>query len=101
MGHKATKKELLEAASKFQDKYEALVSYARKRPEDFKFDAVRRNAELCKFNYPEEIENLQSENMSDWQHGFNSGMLAAARYIMDAAEYGIEAADFDFPSLDT
>jgi hypothetical protein len=98
---KATKKELLEAALKFHEKYDALVSYARKRPEDLKFDGVRRNAELCRFKYEEEVKNLHSKEMGDWQHGFNSGMLAAVRYFIDSMEYGTEQADIDFPSLDT
>jgi hypothetical protein len=101
MGRGATKKEILESVSKMQEKYYNLVSYARKRPEDFKFDAVRRNAEMCRFNYPEEVENLHSEEMGDWQHGFNSGMLAALRYVMSADEDGIEQAEEEFPFLDT
>ena len=34
-------------------------------------------------------------------HGFNSGALAAFRYVLDIIETGVEHAEEEFPNLDT
>lgn len=39
--------------------------------------------------------------IGDWQHGFNSGCLAAFRYITLLIEEGKELAEEEFPDLDS
>ena len=104
-------------------KYFELVWYARKGsrgssywddvPEDIMNGAFNAMAKVEE-QYPEEIDNLRSES-SDWEHGFNSGMLAALRYVLTATcpyetedEFGekimaggLEEAKEEFPFLDT
>jgi hypothetical protein len=46
------------------------------------------------------VTDLQSEN-GDWYHGFNSGMLAALRYVLTMDDLGIKQADEEFPMLDS
>ena len=38
---------------------------------------------------------------SDWEHGFNSGCLAAFRFIQTALQEDVGTAEREFPSLDT
>jgi hypothetical protein len=60
----------------------------------------------------EECKSLQCPKTSDWQHGFNSGMLAATRliasYVQSDDEFDgvsrkerISYAEEEFPLLDT
>lgn len=68
--------------------------------------------------YPDEVESLQSALDGDWDHGFNSGMLAGLRLVLTAMKKvkagpeasdtgeecwfgGIEEAAEEFPMLDT
>ena len=62
-------------------------------------------------NYPAEMERLSSE-FGEWEHGFNSGILAAMRFLGTAiySEYceseecrfgGLQDAINEFPFLDT
>jgi len=51
--------------------------------------------------YPRETDDLNSEEVGDWAHGFNSGALAAFRWVMTANELGVSEADDEFPFLDT
>jgi hypothetical protein len=46
------------------------------------------------------VTDLQSEN-ADWQHGFNSGMVAALRYVLTMDDLGLEQANDEFPLLDS
>jgi hypothetical protein len=82
-----------------EKKYFDLVWLARKRPEDgMAADAVAR----VRLEYPDEAERLGGEH-GDWEHGFNSGCLAAFRLALgllgDREES--EMAISDFPFLDT
>ena len=81
-----------QAFRKFEEKYFDLVWYARKAPSDneeywgdttqkIKYDALNA-ACLVEEKYPEEIDSLKSMESGDWQHGFNSGCLAAMRYVL-------------------
>lgn len=73
-----------------EEKYYRLVWYARS---DSPQENVKKLREQVEFEYPEETEDLKGiEGM--WHHGFNSGMLAAARCIADVSLEG-------FPHLDT
>ena len=105
-----------------ENKYFDLVSYARKpRDEDggpMPMHILKTNPKWAdtpdqiikdmmthvmriQGEYPEETEALNDYEMADWSHGFNSGALAAFRWVMTAKEYGVEEADSEFPFLDT
>ena len=82
-----------------EKKYFDLVWLARKRPEDtIAADAVAR----VRLEYPDEVSRLGGEH-GDWEHGFNSGCLAAFRLALgllgkkDDADMAVE----EFPFLDT
>ena len=105
-----------------QEKYFDLVSYARK-PRDadgepyplhiikasdrFKntpdeiIKGMMQATMRIRAAYPKETDDLNSEDLGDWTHGFNSGVLAALRWVMTAQEYGVQEADDEFPFLDT
>ena len=84
------------------EKHERLVWFARSDlsmtdvPEDV---AEGRFQEYCavEADFPEEAEALGGEN-GDWQHGFNSGVLAALRWMQEEDRV---RADEEFPQLDT
>ena len=94
------KKELLETIVQQQNKYVDLLWYARSNPKDIDIKGVKENKERIEASYPNEVKELQSEN-GDWQHGFHSGMVAALRYILTMDDMGKEAADEEFPMLDS
>ena len=94
------KKQLLETIVQKQDKYVDLMWYARSNPKDINIEGVKENKERIEKLYPNEVKELQSEN-GDWQHGFHSGMVAALRYILTMDDMGKEAADEEFPMLDS
>ena len=83
-----------------QDKYVDLIWYARSGPENESIKGVAENKERIEKLYPNEVNELQSEN-GDWSHGFNSGMAAALRYVSTLDEFGKEQADEEFPMLDS
>ena len=102
---KADVVELIEAKG---EKYEQLVWFARKAPADDPFwdgvpfdikegalNSVSRVQEM----FPDEVDQLNGDH-SNWEHGFNSGMLAAIRWVLHAAYDSEQAEDF-FPELDT
>ena len=81
-----------QAFRKFEEKYFDLVWYARKALSDneeywgdttqkIKYDALNA-ACLVEEKCSEEIDSLKSMESGDWQHGFNSGCLAAMRYVL-------------------
>lgn len=107
------------------EKYFHLVWYARKGPSDDKEywgdtpDEIKTRAlnEVSRVEefFPTETDELKSDE-SDWTHGFNSGCLAAFRYIQTCFDTtlveddetggmvcygGIEQAEEEFPFLDT
>jgi hypothetical protein len=95
------KKSDIEAAVKeMEQKYFDLVWLARKRPEDRPAagEAVDRVCGL----YPDEVDRLRGEH-GDWEHGFNSGCLAAFRYVFGLFGTDADAAQAkeEFPFLDT
>lgn len=61
-----------------RDKYFDLVKYARRKPriEDIEYT---KYIEDIKRKYPDEVSKLGDD--PDWEHGFNSGMLAALRFF--------------------
>jgi hypothetical protein len=94
------KKELIENLITKETKYTDLIWYARSRPENINIKGVRENKERIENSYPNEVTDLQSEN-GDWHHGFNSGMVAALRYVLTMDDLGKEQADDEFPMLDS
>jgi hypothetical protein len=116
--------EAIEAIQTLESKYSDLVWYARS-PAASNVEYWIENAHAregafksqmrVEEEYPEDVAALRSQKSGDWQHGFNSGMLAAMRYVetclsplMIEDEFGeefwwggVKDADDDFPSLDT
>jgi len=92
-------KELLENLQQTRDKYVDLLWYARSGPENETIKGVKENKERIEALYPNEVKGLQEHG--DWNHGFNSGMVAALRYILTMDELGKEVADEEFPMLDS
>lgn len=94
------KSDVIDKLVAMERKYFDLVWLARSRPEDGDLAAAKRAA-ICK-QYPKEVADLSGEH-SDWEHGFNSGCLAALRYAYGLLgnKTEIEMAERDFPFLDT
>lgn len=107
---KSKKADIAQEIQNLEHKYFNLVWYARKNPnEDDSYwdgvpEAIKEGAFEAMANverdYPVEVDELQSDD-SDWHHGFNSGVLAALRFVMTANEINIEQAKEWFPELDT
>ena len=92
-----------------QREAEQLVWYARKHPNDHpSWDELRPDIKqgalgakaLIEEMFPKEVDKLRGEN-GDFYHGFNSGALAALRFVYTAATEGEEAARSAWPELDT
>ena len=94
------KKQLVENILQKQNKYVDLLWYARSNPLNESIEGVKENKERIEELYPNEVKELQSEN-GDWQHGFNSGMVAALRYVLTMDDLGLEQANDEFPMLDS
>jgi hypothetical protein len=106
---KSTKKQIEDAILQMEEKYFDLVWFARRSedallilteegvvPHKEAHAAVHRIASL----YPEDVQELMQDE-DNWQHGFNSGMLAGMRYILTVFHDGQETAADEFPFLDT
>lgn len=92
-----------------EEKYFRLVWWARRFPEDHPYwdateEGIRKGVFISMMKvekkYPEETHDLFNDD-TNWHHGFNSGALAALRYVMTLTEEGEEAAMDEFPMLDT
>jgi hypothetical protein len=94
------KKELMENIIEKQKKYADLIWYARSSEKHNSIPGVIENRERIEGLYPDEVNNLKNEH-SDWHHGFNSGMVAALRYILTMDDLGLEQANEEFPMLDS
>jgi chaperonin GroEL (HSP60 family) len=88
---------ILEECAKKMDEYCSIVWYARSSSMKQEVVDARKRVEE---KYPNLIQELREDD-DNWQHGFNSGMLAATRYIMTIVDEGLEQADEEFPLLDT
>jgi len=84
----------------FEQKYCDLIWYARINPKNHHIPGVLTNKLRVESMYPNDVEDLKGEH-GDWHHGFNSGMLACARYLSTLKEYGSGLADKEFPMLDS
>ncbi len=83
------------------EKYLDLVWLARKQPEDRKDKIINAVIKRVEYSYPKEVADLSSVEEGDWHHGFNSGMLAALRYVETLDSCGFVQAEMDFPMLDS
>ena len=91
------------------NKYEQLVWYARNPPaeslywetvmQDIREGALNSAARVREL-FPDDTDTLQCIEHGDWAHGFNSGVLAALRFVLSASE-SVEEAERDFPELYT
>lgn len=89
------------------DKYADLVWYARRPPADhlswncmppeIKRGALDHQARIQEM-LPDEIDALCSDH-GDWYHGFNSGVLAALRFVLQASVDPDQAEEL-FPDLE-
>ncbi len=109
MGALIAHNDVLELIEAKEEKFQKLVWFARKHPSDDPFwDTVPADIKQGALNaasrveemFPNETDALKCPDCSDWNHGFNSGVLAALRFVMHAAE-DPEAAQDEFPELDT
>lgn len=96
-----TKNEIIEEVEKFESKYCDLVWLARSSPKNDQVKGVAENRKRIIELYSEEVEEILDEGGGEWNHGFNSGMLAGMRFILDLANYGKEEAIENFPFLDS
>ena len=109
MKNSKTEKQLLKSEKKLKkiiknceeklDKYYSLVAYARKDPNSDNKHVIKFRKKVEKL-YPEEVNELVEEQ-DNWAHGFNSGMLAALRYVLHIEEIGTKYANEQFPLLDS
>jgi hypothetical protein len=105
-----TKKQAIDALSQKESKYFDLVWFARKpdlsddeywgdTPNDI-FLKAQEGIARVKNEHTAEVNALTGEN-GEWQHGFNSGMLAGMRYALELLQGDPELAEQEFPFLDT
>jgi hypothetical protein len=92
--------EIFNCVDELVGKYLDLVWLARTHP-DIPDQLAQKNIERILREHPDEVNAyIESENR-DWQHGFNSGMLAGMRYVATLFYEDKETADEEFPFLDT
>ena len=89
--------EVIKALAELSEKYLDLVWYARKppvgseaiqdyladTPESIKLGCLKAQIKV-KEQYPGECEALEDPETGSWEHGFNSGCLAALRLALSA-----------------
>jgi hypothetical protein len=97
------KKQLIENVVEKLKKYDDLIWYVRTTPENYDIKEVKENVDRIEKQYPDEVKELSglSTEHANWHHGFNSGMVAALRYILTMDDLGLEQADEEFPMLDS
>jgi hypothetical protein len=95
------KKEIIQTVVEMNEKYTDLVWLARTSPDNYDIEGVRKNIERIEKTYPKEVELLINGDNPNWEHGFNSGILAGMRYIMDMIDENKDFADSLFPNLDS
>jgi len=93
------KSDLFREIGKLEERYCDLVWYARSNPDEPLIRAVRERVEET---YPNEVKALASVE-GQWEHGFNSGCLAAFRLVLGmlGSAEDAEFAKQEFPFLDT
>ena len=95
----AKKREVLEELCGWEHKYFDLVWYARSKPDEPASHSGRQRVEAA---WSADLEELRADD-SNWQHGFNSGCLAAFRLVQGllGSDDDAEFARQEFPFLDT
>lgn len=96
-----TENEIILELMWLENKYRDLVWYARSLSRNDHIKGVKESREEVEINYPEETNSLLNGDYPDWDHGFNSGMLAGIRYYLDLNIYGKKEAEESFPCMDT
>ena len=93
------KSEVIDKLAEMEQKYFDLVWYARTSPDEPASQPGRRRVEAA---WSADLEALRSDE-SNWQHGFNSGCLAAFRLVQGllGSDSDAELAREEFPFLDT
>jgi len=93
------KSDLSQEIEELEKKYFDLVWYARTSPDEPLSRAGRERVEAA---WPAELKALTSVE-GQWEHGFNSGCLAAFRLVqgMLGSANDAEFAKQEFPFLDT
>ena len=66
-------------------------------PEDI-LQGLLEQAQRIERMYPDEVAKLNDRNADNWDHGFNSGMLAALRLIPNSTRISNQAQS-EFPML--
>lgn len=96
----AKKSDLLIEIAAWEQKYFDLVWYARTTADEQASQPGRRRVEAA---WSADLEAMRDSDESDWQHGFNSGCLAAFRLVQGllGSEGDAEFAREQFPFLDT
>ena len=79
-------------------KYNDLVWYARSSEKHEHIKGVKAEKMRIENKYTEECISLVDVDEDNWQHGFNSGMLAALRLV---SERDKQQAMKEFPHLHT
>jgi hypothetical protein len=100
MRKKSTKKEIIDESIIQYNKYNNLLSYARKGERHLSIPGVIEAIEKIQKDFPDEVKQLHEDD-TNWTHGFNSGCNAAFAFILTMSEFGIEQAKEEFPFLDT
>lgn len=114
---------VVNSLSKLESKYESLVWYARGSfralpgvPQHI-IDGAKDSAARVEEIYVDEVQSLKDPKRGNWTHGFNSGMLAGLRLVLEALSPeeeidddenggtyvigGLSSALDSFPELDT
>jgi len=94
------RKELIHNIIEKEKHYADLLWYARSSEKANSIPGVKENKNRIEELYYEDINDLRNEH-GDWHHGFNSGMVAALRYVLTMDDLGLEQADEEFPMLDS
>ncbi len=95
-----------QTVDELRDKYDSLVSFARKSPEHVEANPdLKRWCEEVERKYPDEVAALADPDEGDWTHGFNSGALAVTRllsvlYTTRSLKVAADAIE-SFPELST
>jgi hypothetical protein len=98
---KMTKNEIIAEVEKFESKYCDLVWFARSSPDQDSVPGVFEKRNQIVESYASEVWDLIDEKTGAWNHGFNSGMLAGMRFVLDLANCSKEDAIENFPFLDS
>ncbi len=84
-----------------EQKYESLVWFARKTSKDIEIPGVAKAMQSIAEEHTDEVLSLINQDFGSWQHGFNSGMLAALRFIQTSIYEDLGQAYKGFPNLGT